>query len=66
MGTDADNKNEETGKDESAGKQPEKKGYKNKKKKKAVHFSNLTVEEVYSKFDIDSNIFPLRLLYQLF
>ena len=44
MGTDADTQKAETRKDESDGKQPDKKGNKNKKKKKAVHFSNLTVE----------------------
>ena len=54
---DADIQKAETGKDESAGKQSDEKGNKNKKKNKAMHFSNLTVEEAYSKFDIDSNIF---------
>ena len=53
----AENRKQETAKDESDGNQHDKNKNINKKKQKAMHFSNLTVEEAYSKFDIYSNIF---------
>ena len=59
MGSEAENRKQETAKDESDGNQHDKNKNKNKKKKKAANFSNWTVEEAYSKFDIDSNIFSL-------
>ena len=53
------NRKQEAVKDESGRNQHEKNKSINKKKKKAVHLSNLTVEEAYSDFDIGSNIFSL-------